>query len=342
MIPAALFLAALLLGLAACRGACALVRRLDLLDHPNERSSHERPTPRGGGLGVLAAALPVAAAWAWVGGSGEPRHLLLLGAALLLAALGFRDDLAGVPPPVKLVLQAAAAILATAAAGAVERVALPGGTLALGALAAPLTVVFLVAVINACNFMDGIDGIAGLHGGLAALGLGAVGLVGGGGGGWLAFPLAGACLSFLSVNWSPARVFLGDVGSLPVGLLLGALAVLVSRGEPAGFAAAFLCLGPFLFDTAYTLVRRALRGERLFSAHRSHLYQRLVIAGWSHARTSLVYGAWTILSGGLGVLYVGAGAALRGAILAVAALSGAGMVLVTVGTERRRVRHGAA
>jgi UDP-N-acetylmuramyl pentapeptide phosphotransferase/UDP-N-acetylglucosamine-1-phosphate transferase len=328
-----LFIGALALGVVTCRGALALVRRLEILDLPNERSSHDRPTPRGGGLGILAALLPAAAVGVAVleNSPGPAVPLAVLGAVVLLATLGYVDDRRDVRPILKLVLQAAAAIGVVAVAGGVTAATLPGvGDVRLAGAGAALTVVWLIAFSNGYNFMDGIDGIAALHAGIASLFFAVAGFLDPGpGDAWLAVPLGAACLSFLTVNWSPARVFMGDVASLPVGFLLAFLAT-----RQAGFVSGFLFLGPFLFDTAFTLLRRASRRENLLAAHRSHLYQRLVLGGWSHARVTLLYGGWTVLTGAMGLLYLSGSEGVRIAALGMALASGIGVVLLVHRRER--------
>jgi len=330
-----LFAVVLLVGVAACRWALALVTRLRILDLPNERSSHERATPRGGGVGILAALLPgmVVGAIVLPGSPGVVTVSVVAAVGLVLAVLGYVDDRRDVRPGVKLILQLAGAAGAIAVAGSVTEVALPYlGEVPLGVAGPVLTVVWLVAFSNGFNFMDGIDGIATLHAGIAGLFFAGAAVFGGAAGSpWLAIPLAAASLAFLTVNWSPARVFMGDVGSLPLGFLLALMAVLL---DP--FVAGFLFLGPFLFDTAWTLLRRAGRRENLMTAHRSHLYQRLVLAGWSHARVSVLYGGWTVLTGGLGMLYLLGSEGVRLGALGGALASGIGIVTLVHRSERIR------
>ncbi len=339
MTAALLFLGTLAIGLVTCRWALWLVRRLDLVDVPNERSSHQRPTPRGGGLGILPAIFSGAAAGAILLGTGshDPFVVSALGIAVItLAVLGLCDDRKEVRPAVKALFQLLAALLVVLAAGTVGEVALPViGAIPLGILGAPLSIFWLVGFSNAFNFMDGIDGIAGLHAGIAAMFFGTAAAISGGGGLlWMAIPLSGACLAFLSVNWPPARVFMGDVGSLPVGFLLAALGVIGARaGVP--FMTSFLILGPFLYDTVFTIGRRLYHRENLTKAHRSHLYQRLVILGLSQRRVTLLYGAWTLLTGLLGLMYLSGGTAIRGAVLFAALLSGLGITVLTGCLEQR-------
>jgi UDP-N-acetylmuramyl pentapeptide phosphotransferase/UDP-N-acetylglucosamine-1-phosphate transferase len=179
------------------------------------------------------------------------------------------------------------------------------GIVDLGVLAIPLTLFFLVGYANLFNFMDGIDGIAGGH---AAVTAGFLGLWGLGAGdavtGWSGLLLAAGALGFLRENRPPARIFMGDVGSLFLGLTIAALAVRASTQDPGvPFPVSFLLLGPFIYDAAFTLGRRIRAGENVLRAHRSHLYQRLVVAGRSHAEVTACYVGLTLVCGGLGCLY---------------------------------------
>lgn len=335
---AVLFFGVLILGLVTCRRALGLVRRLAIIDTPNVRSSHEVPTPRGGGIGILAALIPGAAVGAFLlppEGIGILPVLVLFAAVAVLAALGYLDDRKGAGPGGKMVLQLAAGVSVVMTIGGISSVTLPGlGTMEFGWAGPVLTVFWLVGFSNGFNFMDGIDGISALHAGIAGLLFAGATFVTGGSP-WLAVPVAAASLAFLTVNWSPAKVFMGDVGSLPLGFLLAVLAV-TGFADGVPFATSFLFLGPFLFDTIVTILLRAYRKENLLSAHRSHLYQRLVISGWSHARVTLLYGGWTLLTGALGFLYLASGPAWRGAALGGALLTGVGMIGLVHRRERNR------
>jgi UDP-N-acetylmuramyl pentapeptide phosphotransferase/UDP-N-acetylglucosamine-1-phosphate transferase len=254
-----------------------LVRRA-ILDQPNARSSHEVPTPRGGGIAVIAVTIPALAVAAWLRGEIPPWPLLA--AAGALAALSWLDDLRSLSAGVRLSGQAVAVTLGLFTLGApVFQGLLPPW---LDALAAGVLWLWFV---NLFNFMDGIDGIAAAVS--AALGIG-VALV-------AAFPLvadglaihgavlAAAALGFLPWNWQRARIFLGDVGSVPLGLLLGWL--LLSLAAAGAWKAALILPLYYLADATITLLRRAARGERVWRAHREHFYQRAVQRGLSHAGT---------------------------------------------------------
>jgi UDP-N-acetylmuramyl pentapeptide phosphotransferase/UDP-N-acetylglucosamine-1-phosphate transferase len=258
-----------------------LLRRGAIHDQPNERSSHVRPTPRGGGLAIMAIALP---AWAVVALAGytDRRPLVAAAAAGILAAISWLDDRYGLSPGARLAAQALCV--------AVGLAALPGaGTVFQGLLPPWLDLLLcgiaLLWFVNLFNFMDGIDGIAGseaacVGGGialLAALHPGEIGL----GAGLLGLTVAAASLGFLLWNWQPAKLFMGDVGSVPLGYLLGWLLLALAA---AGFWAPALILPLyFLADASWTLLHRLWRGDKIWRAHREHFYQRAVRAGRSHA-----------------------------------------------------------
>jgi UDP-N-acetylmuramyl pentapeptide phosphotransferase/UDP-N-acetylglucosamine-1-phosphate transferase len=286
MVAYSALVAPVLAFLVACLGTRALVgvlTRRAVLDRPNERSSHAVPVPRGGGIAVMAG---VAAAWVWLAATTLPSAdvvpwLTPLAAALALAALSFADDLRDLGAGLRLGVQALAV--------AVGLWALDGR----GALAAvapawidlPLTALGWLWFVNLYNFMDGIDGITGTEtvslgvglAGLAALGLAPPSVTG------PAVALAAAAVGFLVWNWHPARIFLGDVGSVPLGYLLGFLLILVAGTGLVGLAAAVTLPLVYLADATITLARRVARGESPARAHREHFYQRAVIGGSSHA-----------------------------------------------------------
>ena len=295
-----------------------LLRRWSVLDHPNDRSSHAIPTPRGGGLAVvpvLAATWLVAAALLPVG-RGMPLAAAL---ALGLALLSWRDDIKSLPIGVRLAGQIAAV--------AVMLWLAPPAALLFGGLLPPLADRLAAGLlwlwfINAFNFMDGTDGIAGVE--TASIGVG-VALVAGVAGLYVLFPLAGltlagAAIGFLVWNWQPARLFLGDVGSVPLGFLLGWLLLsLAGHGEPV---AALILPAYFLADAGITLGRRIVRGERFWRAHRQHFYQRAVARGMSHASVARHVLAVNVVLIGLAVLAAAGqgGPALGGAAVALTAL----------------------
>jgi UDP-N-acetylmuramyl pentapeptide phosphotransferase/UDP-N-acetylglucosamine-1-phosphate transferase len=279
-----------------------MLRRRAILDRPNERSSHVTPTPRGGGLAVIAT---LTIAWS-LGAVLLPMPgmwLVLLG-ALGLAVVSWRDDLGGVAAAWRLLAQVAAVgigLLALQPLGPVFQGIVPPS---LDALLAGLLWLWFV---NLFNFMDGIDGIAGAE--TASIGTGIVVLA--------AFSLGlpsaalwgatavSAALGFLYWNWDKAEVFLGDVGSIPLGYLLGWL--LLATAAAGQWEAALILPLYYVADASLTLIRRLLRGKRIWRAHREHYYQRAVQRGLSHAAVVKRILACNVL---LIVLAVGAGLGL--------------------------------
>ncbi|NEX18745.1 glycosyltransferase family 4 protein [Thiorhodococcus mannitoliphagus] len=261
---------------------------LGRLDHPNARSLHKRPVPRTGGLGVL---LGLLAAWLLIGltGLAPPQLGWMIAAVALVAAVAFVDDLGHLPPWTRLLAHFGASAVLIAGGMRLETLELPGITLGLpGVFGISLTLLFSVWMTNLYNFMDGMDGFAG---GMTAFGFGALAVLGWLGGD-LAYAMAALCVAtaaagFLRVNFPPARIFLGDIGSSTLGLLAAGFTL---WGADLGLFppwAAVLAFSPFIVDATWTLLARLLRGERIWEAHRSHHYQRLVLAGWGHRKTLL-------------------------------------------------------
>lgn len=299
-----------------------------ILDHPNERSSHVVATPRGGGLAVSAAVLGLWAGWtAWTG-EMNGAMALILGGALALAAISWIDDLR--------TLGAGVRLLAQLGAVAVGVYVLPGDGLVFDGLVPAWADHVLVGLawvwfVNLFNFMDGIDGISGIEAGAIAIGVTIIvitypafqptALAG------LAIVIAGACGGFLLFNWHPAKVFLGDVGSVPLGFLLGwllmALAV-QSDVTPGAWAPALILPAYYWVDATITLVRRALRGEKIWQAHREHYYQKAVQRGLSHDHVVKLIALGNI------VLVALALEALDGALWGAVAIAGLVVALVIV------------
>ncbi|MGE0723740.1 MAG: glycosyltransferase family 4 protein [Alphaproteobacteria bacterium] len=255
----------------------AWLSRRAILDRPNDRSSHTVPTPRGGGIGLVAVLLPAWAAVALVDGGPAWRWVALAGAALL-AAVSWRDDRASLPARLRLAAQFAAVIPAA--------LLLPGPVLQGWAppwLDLAVAVLAWVWFTNLYNFMDGIDGITGVE--TVAIGLGIALVAALPGDGALGLALASAGLAFLAWNWHPARVFLGDVGSVPIGYLLGGL--LLALAAEGRWAPALILPLYYLADATLTLGRRLLRGVPVWQAHREHLYQRAVQRGLRHDAVAL-------------------------------------------------------
>lgn len=281
----------------------------DLVDVPNERSSHDAPTPRLGGLAIILGA------WAGVLLTRPENGIPLLLFATLMGLVGLGDDLWG-----GLHFGLKAALQAVLAGAMVVLLSPPLLDSPFGPVLAVVGVLWVVALTNALNFMDGIDGIIG---GVALVSL--LFLTPLAGGGILLFPALGAAVAgFLVWNLSPASIFLGDAGSYFLGFFLAASALYAPL--QAGLWTPLACVlvfTPLLFDTGYTLLRRLRAGKNVFSAHREHIYQRITAHAGAHRRTSNIYYGASVVSG-LSALLVAAGwpAAIAGMGLAACCCAG--------------------
>jgi UDP-N-acetylmuramyl pentapeptide phosphotransferase/UDP-N-acetylglucosamine-1-phosphate transferase len=246
------------------------------LARPNARSSHVTPTPQGGGIAVMTATAIAAALSGWLGAS-TPAIPVVLAAAFFLAAVGMIDDLWPIPVLPRLALQLAAVLLLF--------IALPSQIRILGAtpiaLERTLLILGLLWFINLVNFMDGLDWMTVAEMFPMTVALAAFALFGEAPPDILpiALALAGALIGFAPFNRPLARLFLGDVGSLPIGLLTGWC--LLELASQQHLAAALLLPLYYLADATITLFRRLLNGERFWDAHRSHFYQRATDNGFS-------------------------------------------------------------
>jgi UDP-N-acetylmuramyl pentapeptide phosphotransferase/UDP-N-acetylglucosamine-1-phosphate transferase len=296
---AEIFTTVFLLSLGGTRLALAYLKQRAILDHPNARSSHSISTPRGGGLAVSAVLI---AAWATLAlnGFGDFSQILVLcTCAFGLAALSWWDDLRPLPARVRLIGQISAVSVALIMSP--NDNSYFGGSLPIWLdlfLAGYLWVWFL----NLFNFMDGIDGITATETTAICAGIALIttGMQTG------LFPYAivtaAAVLGFLWWNWPPARVFLGDVGSIPLGFLLGWL--LLSLMQDGYWAAAVILPAYYHADASLTILRRMFRGERIWQAHKQHAYQQAVQRGWSHKAVVLTILPANIAFIGLAVLTV--------------------------------------
>jgi UDP-N-acetylmuramyl pentapeptide phosphotransferase/UDP-N-acetylglucosamine-1-phosphate transferase len=283
---------------------CDPASRLHLLDHPNERSLHSRPTPRSGGVAIFIA-LAVAVGY-WAPGGVLTSLFYGLGAgAGFVAALSFLDDRKGLSVSLRLPGHLLAAALLVIGGLFLPEFSLPGMAWLWPAwLGILLSLLFLVWMINLYNFMDGMDGFAA---GMAVIGFGTFALLGylAGNPVFLALNLmvVSAAAGFLLFNFPPARIFMGDTGSSLLGLLAGGLSIWGAREGVFPFWVALLVFSPFIVDATVTLLRRLGRGERVWQAHKSHYYQRLVQSGWGHRKTVL-YEYVLMLACGLSALLV--------------------------------------
>jgi len=282
---------------------CSPASRLYHLDHPNERSLHSEPLPRTGGLAIFGSVLVGIIVTVALGESAVFQAngiLWILSMTLLVGAASFWDDRVGLSPGLRLGVQALAAGGVTWGAGlTVTTIPVPLlGSLALGWLAVPVTMLFLMWMANLYNFMDGMDGFAG---GMTVIGCGLLGYLG-----WQAnHPVisviatlhSAAAAGFLIYNFPPAKIFMGDVGSVSTGFLAAALIVLGCRDGVFDLWVPLIIFSPFILDATVTLARRALHHGKVWEAHRDHYYQRLVLSGWGHRKTVLTEYGLMVLCG---------------------------------------------
>lgn len=251
-----------------------LLRRFSnyVLDRPNERSLHQRPVPRTGGIGVtagIAVSIPVVSPIEW--------WPLWFG-AVLLVGVSFLDDVLGLP------------IFGRLAAHVLAAGVLVAGLSVQGLEWewAAVVIVPIVWMINLYNFMDGMDGLAG---GMAVFGFGFLAVLSWGGHHQplmlISASIAAAAGAFLLFNFHPARIFLGDAGSTTLGFLAAGLGLTGWQNGVWSLWVPLLVFSPFIVDASATLARRMLCGEKFWQAHRSHYYQRLVLSGWNHRKTVL-------------------------------------------------------
>ena len=258
-----------------------------VLDHPNARSSHQVPTPRGAGIAVVGSLLAV---WTFIGvlqGSHGASVVIMSAIGMILAGVSLLDDLRSLGPAVRLTVHAAAVAMA------LILVPFPGPIF--GGVFSPTVDLIIAGVmwvwfINLFNFMDGVDGIVGVETLAISIGLfviarklghGEIPML-------LSLSIGAVALGFLRWNWHPAKIFLGDVGSIPLGFVLGWM--LLGMAAHGAWAPALILPLYFLADTTLTLVRRILKAERLWEAHRQHFYQRAVDTGLRHDQVAWIVG----------------------------------------------------
>lgn len=332
-----IFAAAILSWLLASRVRLYALDRL--LDIPNERSSHSVPTPRGGGLAIAVTALGgiiLAAMWTWIDWN---LAMALTGGGFMIAAVGWIDDHRDLPALVRFAVQFLSAGWAMFWLGGLPALTVGSTQLSLGIAGIPLGVIGIVWAINLYNFVDGIDGLAageavttGIIGGLILLAMGHYGLA------MISLLIAAANAGFLPLNWAPAKLFMGDVGSGMLGYLFAVLAIASENAGAVPLLIWVLLLGAFVFDATVTLCRRVAHGERWYHAHHSHAYQRMVQAGRSHAQVSSMILAINFVLAALAIV-----AWLRPTFFMIAI--GAGALLLSIlylSVERIRPMHARA
>jgi len=298
------FIFALLLTLLSWGITWWMMHRIAIMDVPNVRSSHVTPTPRGGGVSIVATFFVGVMAIFLFADKAHIDHRYFWGflvSTTAMALISFYDDLRNYSFRIKLLTHVLAIFLVLAAGIVIDQMAIPGlGVVELGWLGYLLTFVWLLGLSNAYNFMDGIDGLAASTAVIVCAFFG-----------WITFhqgshfvyivcyTILSGSLGFLLWNKPPAKIFMGDIGSVFLGFVLACMAILADRydiSHTSIMVMPFLLLH-FIFDTSVTMCRRALAGENITQAHRTHLYQLLVRLGMSHQEVTGSYALLAVLQG---------------------------------------------
>lgn len=285
LMMSALIVVSFLLSMCLTRILISPSSPLRVMDHPNERSLHTTPMPRSGGVAILIAFYVGTALMALILDVAVNSILLL--SALFIAVISFLDDCYSLGPTLRFFIHFCASVLLIVNGYKLDSLDLPGWTWHLHEfIALGVSCFFIVWLTNLYNFMDGMDGFAA---GMAIIGFSCFALLG-----WQAqHPLfmstniiiVSAVAGFLLFNFPPAKIFMGDTGSSTLGFLMAAFSLWASEEKIFPIWVALLVFSPFIVDASVTLLRRLMEGEKIWKAHKSHLYQRLVQAGWGHKRT---------------------------------------------------------
>ena len=269
----------------------------NVMDVPNDRSSHRVPTPRGGGVAIVVTFLVGVLSLAEMGHVSTSTTVALVGSGGIVALIGFLDDHRPVAARWRLLAHFTAAIWALAWLGGFPPIEIGARTLDLGWAGEALAALALVWMLNLYNFMDGIDGIAGVEALTVCIGAAILYRLSAVSGAEVALPLllAAAAFGFLLWNFPPAKIFMGDAGSGFLGLSLGILALRAAASSPAFLWSWIILLGVFVIDATITLIRRWARRERLYEAHRSHAYQHATQCLGRHRPVTLAVGAINLL-----------------------------------------------
>lgn len=285
----AVYLAGVLLTVCATPLVARIAHAFGILDEPSVRKIHNRRVPRLGGAGVFLSTMLISTAAlvsipgsAGTLGSLGPQFVAMLAGGTLIFALGLYDDVHGLPAHMKLLGQLGAATIVCVCGLRIDSVAIGQSTLQFGALAGPLTILWIVGVINAVNMIDGLDGLAT---GIAAIAATAIAFVairtGQPAESIVLLALLGSLTGFLPFNFYPAKTFMGDCGSMFVGFVLAIMSLRCGANSPAvpGLAIAVVALGFPIFDLAFSIMRRLLYRRSIFAPDRSHIHHRLLDRG---------------------------------------------------------------
>jgi len=309
---------------------------LYIVDRPGERSLHAHPTPRTGGLAILLAVFIPGAIAAGLSGLVVTDPYLISGVALMVV-VSLWDDFKGLPPLPRIAVHIIAALVLLPGGYGLQALRLPGGwILPMGHWGIPLTLLFVLWLSNLYNFMDGMDGFAG---GMGFIGFSFLSLLAWKGGNeplaFTALVIALANLGFLAFNFPPARIFMGDSGSIPMGFTMAGISLLGVHDSIFPLWVPVLIFSPFIVDATVTLSWRLLRREKVWQAHRSHYYQRVVLLGWGHRKTVIAEYMLMLAAGGSAFVL----ASLRNDRLVVAGIALWGVIYLSLALIIRRAER---
>lgn len=269
------------------------LKRSQIFDIPNDRSAHSIPTPRGGGIIIVVTTIIIVLIYTLLNRTWLQGFVFIV-AGGVIAWLGWQDDVISLSPKVRFMVQTIVAIFTILFTGYFKYLMIPLiGEVHIGVIGIPLTILWIVGMTNAYNFIDGLDGFAGGIAVIIAAGWiwisSSQGILPNGLAFWIAIAIAASGMGFLPHNWSPATIFMGDVGSTFLGYSFAVLPLLSlpAGGEPSLLGV--VMLWAIILDTGLTFIRRAVKHENVFAAHRSHLYQRWVINGVKPIWVNLIF-----------------------------------------------------
>ncbi|MEW6335102.1 MAG: MraY family glycosyltransferase [Thermodesulfobacteriota bacterium] len=290
-----------------------MISRIRILDIPNERSSHDNPVPKSGGIAIVATFLIGVVIVALVAETTMINRVFFYGfalSAILIAAISLYDDMKNKPFLMKLMTQIIAVIVVLSVGLVIDQINIPfSGDVMVGWLGYPLSFLWIMGLTNAFNFMDGLDGLAGGTALIASLFFCAITFMQGSIFVYIiTYTIIAGTLGFLIYNFPTARIFMGDVGSAFLGFTFAVLAIMAARYDHShtSFFVMPLLLFHFIYDTAFTFSRRLLSGQKVTEAHRTHLYQLFQRLGYSHQAVTVFHYGLSILQGVAAVLMVNA------------------------------------
>ena len=287
-----------------------IIQRSKIMDTPNHRSSHTKPTPTAGGLAIVATFFLGMAILFFIADKTMITQKFFLGftfSSLLIAAMSFYDDIKQKSFALRLITQVIAIFVVISFGIVITDINLSlSGNTALGLAGYLITFIWILGLTNAYNFMDGLNGMAGGNAVIASFFLGLVSFGQGSNFTYIVcYTMIAGTLGFLIFNFPKGKLFMGDVGSTFLGFTFATLAIISSLYDTAHTSLLVipLLLFHFIYDTFFTFIRRLIAKENVFQAHRTHLYQLLNRLGYSHTKVTLIY-CTMALSQGLGVFYM--------------------------------------